>query len=375
MVSCNFPGTFSACLLVFLLAFSVNKQIPKLQPSSFLPFLTTQKPQHKEEKNIGSSMEEDIQHKVVNVNGINMHVAEKGQGPLILFFHGFPLLWYSWRHQIAALASLGYRAVAPDLRGYGDTDAPAEVSSYTCLHLVGDVIALLDAVAADQEKVFVVGHDWGALIAWYLCLFRPDRVKALVNLSVVFNPRNPNMKPLQVFKAVYGDDYYICRFQEPGEIEAEFAQMGTETVLKEFLTYRNPGPLFLPKGKGFGHPPDARIDLPSWLSEEDVKYYASKYEKAGFTGGINYYRNIELNWELLAPWTGAQIKVPVKFIVGDLDLTYNAPGTKDYINKGGFKKAVPLLEEVIVMEGVGHFINEEKPDEVNKHIYNFFQKF
>ncbi|KAH9683564.1 AB hydrolase-1 domain-containing protein [Citrus sinensis] len=320
-------------------------------------------------------MEEDIQHKVVNVNGINMHVAEKGQGPLILFIHGFPLLWYSWRHQITALASLGYRAVAPDLRGYGDTDAPAEVPSYTCLHLVGDVIALLDAVAADQEKVFVVGHDWGALIAWYLCLFRPDRVKALVNLSVVFNPRNPNMKPLQVFKAVYGDDYYICRFQEPGEIEAEFAQMGTETVLKEFLTYRNPGPLFLPKGKGFGHPPDAQIALPSWLSEEDVKYYASKYEKAGFTGGINYYRNIELNWELLAPWTGAQIKVPVKFIVGDLDLTYNAPGTKDYINKGGFKKAVPLLEEVIVMEGVGHFINEEKPDEVNKHIYNFFQKF
>ncbi|KAL9407755.1 hypothetical protein AB3S75_046323 [Citrus x aurantiifolia] len=375
MVSCNFPVTFSACLLVFLLAFSVNKQIPQVQPSSFLPFLTTQKPQHKQEKNIGSSMEEDIQHKVVNVNGINMHVAEKGQGPLILFIHGFPLLWYSWRHQITALATLGYRAVAPDLRGYGDTDAPAEVSSYTCLHLVGDVIALLDAVAADQEKVFVVGHDWGALIAWYLCLFRPDRVKALVNLSVVFNPRNPNMKPLQVFKAVYGDDYYICRFQEPGEIEAEFAQMGTKTVLKEFLTYRNPGPLFLPKGKGFGHPPDARIALPSWLSEEDVKYYASKYEKAGFTGGINYYRNIELNWELLAPWTGAQIKVPVKFIVGDLDLTYNAPGTKDYINKGGFKKAVPLLEEVIVMEGVGHFINEEKPDEVNKHIYNFFQKF
>lgn len=215
MVSCNFPCTFSACLLVFLPAFSVNKQIPQVQPSSFLPFLTTQKPQQKQEKDIGGSMEEDIQHKIVNVNGINMHIAEKGQGPLILFIHGFPLLWYSWRHQITALASLGYRAVAPDLRGYGDTDAPAEVSSYTCLHVVGDVIALLDAVAADQEKVFVVGHDWGALIAWYLCLFRPDRVKALVNLSVVFNPRSPKMKPLQVLKAVYGDDYYICRFQVP----------------------------------------------------------------------------------------------------------------------------------------------------------------
>ncbi|KAJ4722136.1 bifunctional epoxide hydrolase 2-like [Melia azedarach] len=304
-----------------------------------------------------------------------MHVAEKGcEGPVIIFIHGFPELWYSWRHQITALASLGYRAVAPDLRGYGDTDAPPEVRSYTCLDVVGDLIGLIDAVAPNQEKVYVVGHDWGALIAWYLCLFRPDRVKALVNMSVVFNPRNPKRKPLENLKAFYGEDYYICRFQEPGEIEAEFEQIGAETVLKEFFTYRNPGPLYLPKGKGFGHPPDAPIALPSWLSEEDIKYYTTKFEQKGFTGGINYYRNIDLNWELTAAWTGVEIKVPVKFIVGDLDLTYNAPGTKEYIHNGGFKRDVPFLDEVVVMEGVGHFINEEKPDEVNKHIFDFFQK-
>lgn len=195
--------------------------------------------------------------------------------------------------------------------------------------------------------------------------------------------------------------------QEPGEIEAEFEQIGAETVLKEFFTYRNPGPLYLPKGKGFGHPPDAPIALPSWLSEEDIKYYTTKFEQKGFTGGINYYRNIDLyviyiyiyvnninlyllvqikemvltsvgdicrNWELTAAWTGVEIKVPVKFIVGDLDLTYNAPGTKEYIHNGGFKRDVPFLDEVVVMEGVGHFINEEKPDEVNKHIFDFFQK-
>lgn len=318
---------------------------------------------------------EGIEHRTVNVNGINMHIAEKGQGPVILFIHGFPELWYSWRHQIIALASQGYRAVAPDLRGYGDTDAPPSITSYTCFHVVGDLIALLDAVAPDQDKVFVVGHDWGALIAWYLCLFRPDRVKALVNMSVVLSPRNPKRKPLVSLRAIYGNDYYICRFQEPGEIEAEFAQLGTATVLKEFLTYRNPGPLFLPKGKGFGHPPGAPIVLPSWLSEEDINYYASKFEKTGFTGGVNYYRDLDLNWELTAPWTGAQIKVPVKYIVGDLDLTYNSLGTKDYIHKGGFKRDVPLLEEVIVLEDVGHFIHEEKPDEINKHIYDFFQKF
>ncbi|GLT79367.1 hypothetical protein SLA2020_508580 [Shorea laevis] len=318
---------------------------------------------------------EEIQHRTVTVNGINMHVAEKGTGPVILFLHGFPELWYSWRHQITALSSLGYKAVAPDLRGYGDTDAPEDPNSYTSLHVVGDLVALLDSVAPDQEKVFVVGHDWGAMMAWNLCLFRPDRVKALVNMSVVFTPRNPKIKPLQTRRAGYGDDYYVCRFQEPGEIEAEFAQIGTERVLKEILTYRTPGPLYLPKGKGFGHPVDTPISLPAWLSEEDVKYYASKYEKKGFTGPVNYYRNLDLSWELTAPWTGDQIKVPVKFLVGDQDLTYNAPGTKDYIHKGGLKKYVPLLEEVVVMEGVAHFIHEEKPEEINKHIYDFFKKF
>ncbi|KAL5538204.1 hypothetical protein UlMin_044810 [Ulmus minor] len=317
---------------------------------------------------------EGIKHTLVTVNGINMHVAEKGDGPVILFLHGFPELWYTWRHQIMALASLGYRCVAPDLRGYGDTEAPAAADSYSCHHVVGDLIELLDIVAADQEKVFVVGHDWGALMAWYLCLFRPDRVKGLVNLSVVFNPRNPKRKPLDTLRAIYGEDYYVCRFQEPGEIEAEFYQIGTERVLKEFLTYKNPNPLILPKGKGFGHPSDSPIVLPSWLSQEDVKFYTTKYENKGFTGALNYYRNVDRNWELSAPWTKAQIKVPVKFIVGDLDITYNSLGAKDYIHKGGFKKDCPFLE-VVVMEGAGHFINEERADEINKHIYDFFKKF
>ncbi|KAF4393667.1 hypothetical protein G4B88_007653 [Cannabis sativa] len=245
-----------------------------------------------------------------------MHVAEKGQGPTILFLHGFPELWYTWRHQILTLASLGYRAVAPDLRGYGDTDAPPSVGSYTCMDVVGDVIGLLDAIAAEEEKVFVVGHDWGALIAWYLCLFRPDRVKALVNLSV-----------------------------EIGEIEGEFAHIGTQQVLREFFTYRNPGPLMLPKGKGFPHSKDSPTpaNLPSWLTQQDLDYYTTKFHNKGFTG--------------------------------DVDLTYNSLGAKDYIHKGGFKKDVPLLEEVIVMEGVGHFINEERPTEISNHIYHFFKKF
>lgn len=156
---------------------------------------------------------EGIEHRIIPVNGINMHVAQKGQGPVILFIHGFPQLWYTWRHQITALASLGYHAVAPDLRGYGDTDAPPGAANYSCFHVVGDLIALLDAVAPEQDKVFVVGHDWGAIIAWYLCLFRPDRVRALVNLSVAFPVRNPKRKTVEGFRAAYGNDHYVCRFQ------------------------------------------------------------------------------------------------------------------------------------------------------------------
>ncbi|MBA0830003.1 hypothetical protein Goarm_014558 [Gossypium armourianum] len=317
---------------------------------------------------------EGVEHRIVKVNGINMHVAEKGQGLVILFVHGFPELWYSWRHQISALPSKGYRAVAPDLRGYGGTDAPDSVTCYTCFHIVGDLVELLNTIAPDQQ-VFVVGHDWGAIIAWYLCLFRPDKVKAVFTLSVPFTPRNPQMKPTDGWRAIYGNDYYICRFQEPGEIEAEFAEMGTETVMKALLTYRVPDPLMLPKGKPFGHSANTPITLPSWLSEEEVNYYVTKFNKSGFTGVINYYRNFDRNWELMAPWGGCGVKVAAKFVVGDVDLVYHMPGMKEYIHNGGFKKDVPMLEEVVVMEGVGHFIHMEKPDEINNLIYDFFHQF
>ena len=157
---------------------------------------------------------EGIEHRRVKVNGINMHIAEKGDGPTILFMHGFPDLWYTWRHQIAAISSLGFRCVAPDLRGFGDSDVPANATTYTSLHIAGDIVALIEAIApSEDDKVFVVGHDWGAIIAWYLCLYRPEKIKALVNLSVPFTPRDPNRKPRDFLRAVYGSDYYICRFQ------------------------------------------------------------------------------------------------------------------------------------------------------------------
>ncbi|OMP03253.1 Epoxide hydrolase-like protein [Corchorus olitorius] len=317
---------------------------------------------------------EGIQHRMVNVNGITMHVAEKGQGgPTILFLHGFPEVWYSWRHQILALSSLGYHTIAPDLRGYGDTESPISVTSYTYMQIVGDLVALIDSLGEDQ--VFLVGHDWGSIIGWYLCLFRPDRIKAFFCLSIPFMPRKPKMKPLESMRLFYGEDYYICRFQEPGKMEEEIAHYGTSEVLKSIITSRQSGPPRLPKDNPFGIKPDAPIKLPSWFSEEDLSYYANKFNQKGFTGPLNYYRAFDLNWEMTAPWTNVQVKVPVKFITGDLDCVYTTPGVKEYIQSDAFKRDVPLLDEVVVMEGVGHFINQEKAEEISSSIYDFIKKF
>ncbi|KAJ8572845.1 hypothetical protein K7X08_009356 [Anisodus acutangulus] len=313
---------------------------------------------------------EGIEHRTLNVNGINMHVAEKGSGPVVLFLHGFPELWYTWRHQIVGLADLGYRAVAPDLRGYGDTDAPADIASYTYFHIVGDLVALIESLGV--ESVFLVAHDWGAMIGWYLCLFRPDLVKTYVCLGVPFRPRHPKMKPIPTMRAFLGDDYYMCRFQDPG-MEDEIAKYGSEAVLKKILTDRKPGLPCLPKENPFGISPDAK--LPLWLSEDDIKYFSTKYDQKGFTGGLNYYRALDLNWELTAPWTGVKVKVPVKFVVGDLDMMYTTPGMKEYMHGGGFKKDVPMLEDVVVLEGAAHFINQERAQETNSHIHDFIKKF
>ncbi|XP_065860441.1 uncharacterized protein [Euphorbia lathyris] len=314
---------------------------------------------------------EKIEHSTVSTNGINMHIASIGTGPVILFLHGFPDLWYTWRHQLLYLSSIGYRCIAPDLRGFGDTDAPPAINQYTAFHIVGDLVGLLDSLGLDQ--VFLVGHDWGAIMAWYLCLFRPDRIKALVNTSVVFTPRDPRCKPVEKYRNVLGDDFYICRFQEPGEIEDDFAQAGTARIVTRFLTSRSGSPPCIPKETGFKSLPEPS-HIPSWLSQEDINYYVSKFNQKGFSGGLNYYRCLDLNWELTAPWTGLQIKVPVKFIVGDHDATYHFPGVKEFIQNGGLKKHVPFLQEIVIMEGVAHFLQQEKPEEISAHILNFFKK-
>ncbi|XBJ14293.1 hypothetical protein VPH35_006353 [Triticum aestivum] len=323
-----------------------------------------------------------IRHRTVEVNDISMHVAEAGpeghSKGTVLFLHGFPELWYTWRHQMENLAARGYHCVAPDLRGYGGTTVPADVESYTAFHIVGDIVALLNTLGL--AKVFVVGHDWGALIAWYVCLFRPDRVTALVNTSLAFIrniiARNgPGfVKPTDYFNRAYGPDYYMCRFQEPGVAEArQFAPEHARRLLRQIMCHCFSHGVACDEEMHDDKYPTST--LPPWLTEEDVDYFGAEFERTGFTGGINYYRNLDRNCELAAAWADAKVQVPTKYVVGEGEITYHFEGVQEYIHGGGFKEDVPLLEEVVVLPGAGHFIQLERAQEVSDHIYDFIIKF
>ncbi|KAK3412557.1 epoxide hydrolase A [Eucalyptus grandis] len=309
----------------------------------------------------------DITHRRVRTNGIWMHIAEKGDGPLVLLIHGFPELWSSWKHQIHRLAERGYHAVAPDMRGYGDSDCPTDPASYTILHWVGDFVGLIDVLGQDQA--YVVGHDWGAEVAWHLCLLRPDRVKALVNLGVPYRPRTPQFKPSE-YMAKFGDGLYITQFQEPGRAEKSFAKHDCPTVLKKFLLVNAPDMLVAPPGVEFIESLETPDSLPSWTTEEELQYRAEKFQRSGFTGALNYYRAMDRNWELLGPWQGARISVPTKFIVGDKDIGFQSAGTKSYIESEFFKGLVPGIQ-VLVIDG-HHFIQQERAELVTAEILSFF---
>ncbi|GMP37819.1 hypothetical protein CsSME_00009333 [Camellia sinensis var. sinensis] len=313
-------------------------------------------------------MSSEIVHRRVHTNGIWIHFVEKGKGPLVLLIHGFPELWSSWKHQIIHLSEHGYRVVAPDMRGYGDSDCPRDPASYTVFHLVGDLVGLLDELG--ETQAFVVGHEWGAQVAWYLCLFRPDRVKALVNLGVPYKPNSP-MKPTEFLTKMFGDGFYISQFQEPGRTEKSFSQYNCLTILKKLLLIDGPDLLAAPPGVEIVDFLDTPSSLPAWITEDELQLRASKFEKSGFTGALNYYRAMDINWELLGPWQGAKIKVPTKFIVGNKDVGFQSFGTKDYIEGEECKSHVPNMEVVIVDDG-HHYIQEEKAELVNNHILSFF---
>jgi epoxide hydrolase A/B len=315
-----------------------------------------------------------ITHRTVETNGIRMHVAEAGSGPLVVLCHGFPESWYSWRHQLAALAAAGFHAVAPDMRGYGQTDAPPQIAAYTLLHLVGDIVGLVDALG--EKTAVVAGHDWGAPVAWHAALLRPDVFRAVIALSVPFRPRTP-VRPSTVMPQTDDAIFYQLYFQTPGVAEAELQRDVRSTMRR--LAYTGSGDAARAGGgAGIGMVPraggflDHTVDpekLPSWLSDADIDFYAGEFSRSGFRGGLNWYRNIDRNWELLAPYAGALVTVPALYVVGDRDLVYTFRGMDQLIPN--LKKLVPDLRRTLVLPGCGHWTQQERAADVNAAMLQF----
>lgn len=309
----------------------------------------------------------EITHRFIETNGIRMHIAEQGTGPLVLLLHGFPELWYSWEKQITALAEAGYHAVAPDMRGYGQTDRPAKVEQYTHLHLVGDIVGLLDALG--EPQAIVAGHDWGASVAWNMALFRPDRVRGVIGLSVPFSPRG-QASMLTAMRSVLGNGFYMSYFQQPGVAEAEF-ERDVRTTMRKFLTANISSAAVVPEGKGMLDVMSEPATLPAWLTGQDLDYFTAEFERTGFTGGLNWYRTIDLTWELTAPWRHALVMPPALFMAGENDITVSFPGARNSI--ANMRATVPNIKRTILLENCGHWIGQERPVEVNAAMIEFLQ--
>ena len=310
----------------------------------------------------------ELRHRTVSANGINLHVAEQGEGPVVLMLHGFPESWYSWRHQLPALARAGYRAIAPDVRGYGRSDAPDAIEAYSMKELTADAVGLLDEL--DVETAVVVGHDWGAPMAWNSAVLYPERFRAVVGMSVPFSPRGP-MPPTQLFKQVFKDNFfYILYFQEPGIAEAEL-----EADVRRFLrlfahsaSAAGPDRALMPEKKKDAKFLDGMEDpeqLPAWLTEADLDFYTAEFERTGLRGGLNRYRNMDRDWEELPELANAKIQQPALFLAGDKDPVIRMSQPE------GMKAHIPNLELPALLPNCGHWTQQEKPTEVNAALIAF----
>jgi pimeloyl-ACP methyl ester carboxylesterase len=320
-----------------------------------------------------------ITHRTVEANGIHLHIAEQGEGPLVVLCHGFPESWYSWRHQLAALSAAGFRAVAPDMRGYGQSDRPEAIDQYTLLHLVGDMVGLLDALGVDQAAI--AGHDWGAPVAWHAALLRPDRFRAVIGLSVPYRHRSSIM-PTSAMPRRDDAIFYQLYFQTPGVAEAEL-ERDVRTTIAKFL-YSGSGDVPRYPGAGGGEVGMVLRDggflsrmlspsvLPAWLTEADLDYYAGEFTRTGFRGGLNWYRNIDRNWELMAPFAGAKVNVPALYMAGERDLVVAFRNMDKAI--ANLAQYVPQLRGSIILPGCGHWTQQERAAEVNTAMIDFLRR-
>lgn len=308
----------------------------------------------------------------IAVNGVELHVVEEGSGPPVIFAHGFPELAYSWRHQLPAVAAAGYRAVAPDQRGYGRSSRPEAVEDYDIIHLTDDLIHVLDDL--NEDRAVFVGHDWGSMVVWQLSLLHPDRVAGVVGMSVPFLPRGP-MSPVELMRQLFGEMFfYILYFQEPGVADADLGADTAKTMRRMLCGARTDGApgsavveMSADDGRGFVERLPEPDRLPDWLSQDELDHYVAEFTRTGFTGGLSWYRNFDRNWQLTPQLDGAQVTVPSLFIGGTLDpvLALSPPGAQD--------EWLTDHRGTVLVDDAGHWVQQEKPDEVNAALLGFLE--
>ena len=316
------------------------------------------------------------QLQTLQLGSLRMQVATQGSGPLVLLCHGFPELWCSWREQMAALAAAGWRAAAPDMRGYGGTDAPPDPAQYTMLHHVGDLVALVQALG--ETQAVVVGHDWGAPAAWTAALVRPDMFRAVVGMSVPYTPPG-SVDLLSALRAQGISNFYMQYFQTPGVAEAEL-QADVAASLRR-ITYSLSGDgaggvaTVLAPDTGFLHntedPAVLAKPMPGWVHPGDLAYATAEFTRTGFLGGMNWYRSLRPSWELMAPWRGMAIQQPSMFIGGDRDDVLKFPTSAASIKR--FDKTLPGLRGCHILPGAGHWVQRERAADVNRLLLEFLR--
>jgi pimeloyl-ACP methyl ester carboxylesterase len=319
-----------------------------------------------------------MQYRRIETGTLMMQIAEAGRGPLVLFCHGFPETSHAWRHQILALAQAGFHAVAPDMRGYGGTESPDEIGAYTVFDLVADMVALVDALG--EEKAVIVGNDWGATVAWQAALMRPDRFRGVVAMSVPMMGQPP-LPPTKIFPATPDHLLYVLYFQEPGLAEAEFERDVALTLRKIYSAASGEaGPRLADDGtpNPFGMVsrasglladlPESKT-LPVWLPRADLDVVVDAFRMTGFRGGLNYYRNLDRNWELQKALAGLKVKVPALFMTGERDTGLAIPGMRQIIE--AMPGLVPDLRKTQFVPGAGHWLPQERPEIVSEAIIEF----
>ena len=314
----------------------------------------------------------ELERHVVSSNGIRIHVAEQGRGPLVILVHGFPESWYSWRHQLPALADAGYRAAAIDVRGYGRSSKPLEVQDYRMVEKVADIVGLLPALG--EEQATLVGHDWGGPIVWNSALLRPDLFRGVAGVSVPYSPPGET-RPTDNFRVMGADqgEFYIEYFQKPGRAEAEIEKDVRNWLLGFYYSASGDADPTKPSIAVVEHGKELRAhfqypdELPAWLTQEDLDFYAAEFEHSGFSGGLNRYRNVDRDWEDLAAFRHRPIEIPALFIGGSKDgpTMWGGPSIKR------FPTTLPKLFKSEILEGSGHWIQQERATETNELLLEF----